>query len=90
MLEAVNPTTSMHEFIEPVVVGKIKCAFCSSTSKHLHLTVHCIGAQTSEAKRDVTNHTSGVNQTPNPWGSMKPRLRTNDLHVINDRFMLPM
>ena len=58
-LEALNPTSSIHAFIEHFVVGKISCAVFSSNSLHMHITVYCISAQTDQAERWVTNHTSG-------------------------------
>ena len=53
LLQVLNPTSSIYEFIEPFVVG----AFFSSNAKHvyMYITIHCISAQTS-----------GVNQTGEP------------------------
>ena len=35
--EVLKPTSSIHEFIEPLVVGKIKYALVSSNSKHMQI-----------------------------------------------------
>ena len=35
--EVLKPTSSIHEFIEPFVVGKIRCALVSSNSKHMQI-----------------------------------------------------
>ena len=52
-------------FIEPFEIGKIECAVCSNL-EHMYISICCGSAQTGQAERDVTDHTSGVNQTTEP------------------------
>ena len=48
MLEVLNPTSSIHAFIEPFAVGAF---FSSSNSKHIYMTIYYISAQTNEVKQ---------------------------------------
>ena len=62
LLEVLNPTSSIHAFIEPFVVAKIKCVSRIFFVLLLLLKISC--RQTCET------------DSPNPWGSIKPRLST--------------
>ena len=61
-LEVLSPTSPIHAFMEPFIVRKIKCAFLLKFKAY----IYCISAQTGQPDCDITNHTSGVNQTAKP------------------------
>ena len=50
LLEIFDLTSSITAFIEPFVVGKVKCALFSSNSEHMYTTIFCINAQTFQAQ----------------------------------------
>ena len=63
LLEVLNPTISIHAFIEPFVVAIIKCvvnSICFYCSKSL-------------------NRRTLETDSPKPWGLIEPRLRTTAL-----------
>ena len=58
-----NPTSSESAFIE--IWNNKMCSF-SSNARHMQIPLYCISAQTGKEERDITIHTSGVNQTTKP------------------------
>ena len=63
LLEVLNPTGSIHAFIEPFIV------FFFSNSKHMYITIYCIRAQTSGVNQTaellkLTHQTPGVRWNP--------------------------
>ena len=61
-LEVLNPTSAIHVFIKPFIVGKIQCAFLFTFKAY----VFCISTQSGQAERDVTHRTRWVNETAQP------------------------
>ena len=66
LLEVLNPTSSIYASIEPFVMAKIKCM---SWIFHIFY-FHCSKS---------LNLRTPKTDTPNPWGSIEPRLRTTGL-----------
>ena len=50
-------------FHKPLVLENMHCVLFSSNYKYMYTIIYCISAQTSQVGHDITNNTSGVNQT---------------------------